>query len=262
MTGLYRHKRSNSPLLVSVPHAGTWLPDKMKQQLTAHGLALADTDWFVDRLYDWVPDTGAGLLVANCSRYVVDLNRPPDDAALYASPTPGLIPTKTFDGEPIYLDQSPDEKEKRDRIAKYWKPYHNTLRSELDQIKANFGYAILFDAHSIRSHIPTLFDGRLADLNLGTNDGSSAALDLVNIAAKVLEKFPHYSSVIDGRFKGGYITRYYGDPSNHVHALQLEMAQSVYMQEVPPLYDSKIAIRTQEMLKALLSELADWKPAL
>lgn len=261
MTTLFRHERSKSPLLVSVPHAGTCLPDEIKRRLAAPGLALEDTDWFVDCLYDWVPETGAGLLVANYSRYVVDLNRPPDNAALYASPTPGLIPEVTFAGEPIYQDQSPGEPEVKDRMTRYWQPYHAMLRSELDRIRAKFGYAILFDAHSIRSHVPALFDGRLPDLNLGTYDGRSAGVGLVKVAARVFSEHAHYSSVIDGRFKGGYITRHYGDPANHVHSLQLEMAQSVYMQEDPPRYDPKLAGGVQDLLKNLLSALVDWKPA-
>lgn len=259
---MFHHKSSSSPLLVSVPHAGTKLPDEMLHKLTSRGLALDDTDWFVDRLYDWVPDSGAGLLVAKYSRYVVDLNRPPDDAALYSSPTPGLIPTESFAGEPVYLGELPDELEKRDRVVRFWEPYHAQLESELERIRTVFGYAILFDAHSIRSRVPNLFVGQLPDLNLGTNDGRSADPGLVQTARLVLSKQTRYSSVVDGRFKGGYITRHYGNPENNVHALQLEIAQSVYMKEIPPQYDLTLARCAQDLLKSLLSALGNWKPEL
>lgn len=260
MTELFRLENATTPLLVSIPHAGTVLPDEMLLHLNERGMALADTDWFVDRLYDWVPETGAGLLVARYSRYVVDLNRPPDDAALYASPVPGLVPAETFDGEPIYMDRPPDEAAKRDRVNRYWIPWHARLQSELQRIKAKFGYVILLDAHSIRSRVPNLFKGKLPDLNLGTNNKSSADAGLVESAERVLSGQSGFTTVVDGRFKGGYITRHYGKPGDRVHALQLEMSQAVYMQESPPRYDTKLAQRVQGVLRDLLSALAEWKP--
>lgn len=260
MSELYKFQSCRLPLLVSVPHAGTALPDALDMQLSGAASTLPDTDWFVDRLVRWVPDIGAGLIVANYSRYVVDLNRPPDDAALYQGTTPGLVPRQTFSGLPVYRNGEPDADAVRARVKQYWWPYHHAIQRELDRLRQQFGYAILFDAHSIRSHVPRLFAGNLPDLNLGSFDGQSAAAGLLKVATAVLGNQHRYSHTLDGRFKGGYITRHYGQPDQHIHALQLEMSQTVYMHEDPPEYDHDAAARAGKLLKTLLLELISWEP--
>ena len=243
-----------------MPHSGTCLPEALADRLSVEAALLPDTDWFVDRLYRWAPDIGAGLIVANYSRYVVDLNRPPDDAALYQVASPGLVPRLTFSGLPVYRKGAPDSDAVRARINEYWRPYHQAVRRELDRVREKFAYAILFDAHSIRRRVPALFEGNLADLNLGSYDGRSATQSLLKTAMGVLGAQDSYSYTLDGRFKGGYITRHYGRPEQHVHALQLEMSQSVYMREEPPEYDSEAASGVRDLLKTLLLSLIEWHP--
>jgi N-formylglutamate amidohydrolase len=262
MNPVFSFQRGATPLLVSIPHAGIQLPEVIRTRLTEHALQLPDTDWFVDRLYHWVVDRGAGLLVANYSRYVIDLNRPPDNAALYSGPGTGLIPEQSFDGGPLYKEGSkPGKTEPAQRKAQYWQPYHEKLATELLQIRERFGYAILLDAHSIRSVVPRLFDGRLPDLNLGSNSGASADPGLVAASIEVLGGDSCYSAVLDGRFKGGYITRNFGMPGEKFHALQLEMAQTCYMHEQPPTYDQAKAARVQAVLCSFVDTLLEWSPS-
>ena len=262
MSELFNFQVGERPLLVSIPHAGTLLPASMATELSAGASSLPDTDWFVDRLYDWVPQLGAGLITARYSRYLIDLNRPPDDAALYRSETPGLIPLRTFSGTQVYTSEPPDAKEVAMRLSRYWQPYHRAIQHELERMREKFGYAILFDAHSIRSRVPGLFDGVLPDLNLGSFAGRSAAPGLVETAMNVIEDQDRYSHVKDGRFKGGFITRHYGRPEQNIHALQLEMAQTVYMHEDPPVYAIEAASRAREFLRILLSCLIEWSPVM
>jgi len=262
MKPVFTFQRGATPLLLSIPHAGTALPEGLAEKFTQQALRLPDTDWFVDRLYDWASEKGAGLLKANYTRYVIDLNRPPDDAALYTGPGTGLVPEQLFDGSPLYKKgSSPDAADLADRLAHFWRPYHEKLDSELEHIRARFGYAILLDAHSIRSEVPRLFAGRLPDFNLGSNSGTSAHPGLIARSFEVLGNDPHFSSVLDGRFKGGYITRNYGKPAEKLHALQLEMAQSCYMREDPPGYDTQKAEKVQAVLSNLVDVLLDWRPA-
>jgi N-formylglutamate amidohydrolase len=262
MKPVFSFRRGTTPLLVSIPHAGTAVPADIRPGMTGEALKLPDTDWFVDRLYDWVIERGAGLLVANYSRYVIDLNRPPDDAALYSGPGTGLLPVQLFDGGPLYRQganlgatQSPR------RLARYWKPYHEKLAAELKHIREQFGHAILLDAHSIRAEVPRLFEGRLPDLNLGSNSGASADSGLIAASFNALAADGRYSAVLDGRFKGGYITRQYGKPLEHCHALQLEMSQSIYMREEPPVYDPALASKVQAVLHGLVDVLLGWAPS-
>jgi N-formylglutamate deformylase len=208
---------------------------------------------------------GAGMIVAPMSRYVVDLNRPPDDAPLYdkagGSLQTGLVPTRTFSGTAIYAaGAEPDPMQARTRVEEYWKPYHQCLQSELERIRSMHGFAVLLDAHSIRSQEPLLFSGILPDLNLGSNDGRSAHRSLVESAAAAL-RHERYSMVVDGRFKGGYITRHYGSPRNEVHAVQLEMAQSAYMDEEARLWRGEHAEAMQDMLRNLVHALMQWQPS-
>jgi len=261
MNAIYTFHRGDTPLLVNVPHAGTVVPPEINKRLRIRVRQLPDTDWFVDRLYQWVTESGAGLLTANYSRYLIDLNRPPDDAALYDRAGTQLVPEYSFDGTELYRSgERPDKVEVRLRKEQFWQPYHDKIQMELQQIQQRHGFAILLDAHSIRSRVPLLFDGRLPDLNLGSYRGASADPGLVSGAAKALCSNPKYSFVLDGRFQGGYITRHYGQPSKGIHALQLEMVQDVYMREFPPEFDEMRAEKIQPVLRELLDSLLMWSP--
>lgn len=259
---IYELHEPLGPVLVCVPHAGTLLSDGLAERLTRAGRALPDTDWFVDRLWSWVTERGAGLLVATHSRYVVDLNRPADDTPLYAGPTTGLVPTETFAGEPLYPEGAePDAEDVAGRVDTHWRPYHEVLGATLEQLRERHGHAVLLDAHSIRSRVPRLFSGRLPDLNLGTWDGRSADPALAAAAWSALGQDEGFTRVRDGRFKGGHTTRHYGQPVQGIHALQLEMAQAAYMSEEPPVWHGERAARVQPVLQALLNALLDWRPA-
>ncbi len=258
---LWRIERADSasvPLIVNVPHAGIYLPPAIAQTLTPAGVAVPDTDWHVDRLYEFVPAMGATLMVATHSRIVVDLNRDPSGDALY----PGvsnteICPTATFANAPIYqADLAPDRAAIAARVAQYWQPYHTHLAAEIARIKAQHGYCILLDAHSIIGEAPRFFAGRLPDLNLGTADGKSCAAAFALGAFQVLSRAVGFTAVHNGRFKGGYITRHYGEPQHKVHALQLEMAQRCYMDEAwPHRYDESRAASLKAVLKKLVEAL-------
>ncbi len=251
------------PLIVNVPHAGTHLPPLIAQTLTAAGLQVPDTDWHVDKLYDFVPSLGATLMVATHSRIVVDLNRDPAGLEMYpgASNTE-ICPTTTFHDKPVYMaGMVPDAAAIRLRIEQYWLPYHTQLAAEIARLKARHGYCIVLDGHSIVSEAPRFFTGRLPDLNLGTADGRSCAPSLAQAAFDVLAGADGFSAVHNGRFKGGHITRQYGKPGNKVHALQLEMAQRCYMNEAAPhTYDGRRAEALKALLKQLAATLVDWRP--
>lgn len=251
----------DSAVLVNVPHAGTRLAPGMDDRLTDAARSLADTDWFVDELYDFAPGLGAGLAVATHSRYVIDLNRDPEDTPLYATPGTGLVPETAFDGNALYRDGAgPGDEEKQERLAQYWRPYHAALADELERLRARHGFAVLLDGHSIRSEVPRLFDGVLPDFNLGTWAGRSAAASLAEVAWQVLSTAPGRTHVRDGRFQGGYITRHYGKPSRGVHVLQLEMAQASYMVESPPRRDAGRLEAVQPVLSRLVEVLTRWRP--
>jgi len=262
MKPVFSFQRGVTPLLVSIPHAGLSVPQPIRDCLTLEARQLPDTDWFVDQVYQWVAEKGGGLLVANYSRYVVDLNRPPDNAALYADRGTGLLPMQTFSGKPLYQPgMQPGDDEVRERLQSFWAPYHQQLHTELQAIKQRFGHAVLFDAHSILSKVPRLFDGTLPDLNLGSYRGASASPGLVSECMVALGVDTRFSVVLDGRFQGGYITRNYGRPDSGIHALQLEMAQSAYMHEQPPAYDEQRAGRLLPLLQGLIDTLIKWSPA-
>lgn len=220
--------------MVSVPHAGTNLPPDIASRLTDTGRALVDTDWHVDRLWDFARALGATVLVAAYARTVVDLNRSPAGDALYPGQAETTIcPTESFDGEPLYAGRPPDAAEIAGRVVQYWQPYHNVLRQQLDRVRALHGAVHLLDAHSIRAVIPRLFAGRLPDLNYGTNSGASADPGLVARAMAATAP-AGFSQVLDGRFRGGHITRAFGDPARGVHAIQLEISQDTYLGEASP----------------------------
>jgi N-formylglutamate deformylase len=234
-----------------MPHTGTHIPDEIKERLTAAALALPDTDWHLEKLYDFLEDIGASVLVATHSRYVVDLNRPPDNANLYpGQDTTGVVPVDTFHKEPLYAGPVPSAEEAALRIEAYWKPYHAKLHATLQDLKGRHGYALLWDAHSIFSEVPRFFKGKLPDFNLGTADGASCA---AGIGGALLKHVEEYSAVLNGRFKGGYITRRYGGPARGVHAVQLELSEATYMEEMAPYrFREDLARRLRPQLRTLL----------
>ena len=250
-------------MLVSMPHVGVHVPDDIAARFSAAAKPLPDTDWHVDRLYDFLGGMGVPVLKATHSRYVTDLNRAPDGAALYPGQAgTGLVPVETFAGEALYGEgNAPGTEEIEERVEKYWRPYHAKLTQELARISKAQGYAILWDAHSIRSHVSRLFDGRLPDLNFGTGEGASADPGLAVGLMEIAGGQDDYSAVLNQRFTGGYITRHYGDPVIAVHAVQLELSQINYMQEDPPYaFDEARAEKLRPLLKRLVESARDFKP--
>jgi N-formylglutamate amidohydrolase len=255
MISIFNFHEGEAPLLVSVPHDGSHVPGEISKRMTPAGLSLPDTDWHVAELYDFVRELGASLLVANYSRYVVDLNRPSTDESLYAGQVAtGLCPVRTFAGDDIYGVNPPDAEEAARRVATYWQPYHDKIAETLAAMRKKHGYALLWDAHSIASRVPRLFDGELPELNIGTNGGLSCgpAHAAAVVEAAAAGPFGH---VLNGRFQGGFITRHYGDPVNHVHAVQLETAQRVYMDEQTRVFDPAKATRLRGTLRRMLDSL-------
>ena len=257
----FRFTPGATPLLISMPHLGTAIPDDIAAGMTEAGRAVPDTDWHLDRLYDFAAGLGAGLIMPANSRYVIDLNRPPDGAALYpgASNTE-LCPLTRFDDAPIYRDgRAPDEAEVARRRETYWRPYHERIAAELARLRREFGIAVLFDAHSIRSVVPRFFEGRLTDLNLGFGAGQTAAPDLIARLSAIAAGARGHSHAVDGRFKGGYITRHYGRPAQDVHAFQLELSQITSMDEDPPFaYRADVAEGVRPTLRALVEAMIAW----
>jgi N-formylglutamate deformylase len=239
-------------MLVSMPHVGTSIPFELQHHYAPRALDVEDTDWHLAQLYDFLPVLGISVLQPQYSRYVIDLNRPPDDAPMYpGAANTELCPTHFFNGDPLYKPgQEPTPHEVLRRRVAYWQPYHDALAAELARIKTTHGFALLWDAHSIRSHIPWLFEGKLPDLNMGTASGAAAATVVPDAAAAEVDGFTH---VINGRFKGGYITRHYGQPAQHVHAIQLEKCHSLYRQETLPFaYDEVLAAQLQPTLRRMV----------
>ncbi len=260
-TEVYRFIAGDSPLLVSIPHCGTAIPEALAQRMTEAGRAVPDADRHVDRLYDFAAEMGASVIAAKMARYVIDLNRPPDDKPLYpGADNTGLCPTTTFDYAPIYEPGAePDADEIAARLDAYWRPYHDRLSARLAEIKARHGVAVLFDAHSIRSRAPRFFEGRLPDLNLGTGGGKTSDPTLIARLVALCAAESRFSHVLDGRFKGGYITRAYGRPEKSIHAVQLELAQATYMDETPPFaYRAERAETLRPLLRRLLEAMIAW----
>ena len=255
--------RGTTPLVLSLPHVGTVIPDDLKSRFNERALHVEDTDWHLECLYDFALAMRASVIVPRVSRYVIDLNRPPDDTPMYpgASNTE-LCPTRFFNGDPLYVNGGgPDAAEIARRRAMYWQPYHDALRAELDRVRAQFGYGLLWDGHSIRSEIPWLFEGKLPDLNLGTASGTSCAASLREALVNELHRNSKLTHAADGRFKGGYITRNYGRPADNIHAVQMEMCQSLYMQESHPftmLHERAAEVRP--LLQRLLETMLTWSP--
>jgi N-formylglutamate deformylase len=258
-----RFRTGTAPLLVSMPHVGTHVPRELAARMTDAALALPDTDWHLERLYDFLDALRASVLIATHSRYVVDLNRPPDNANLYpGQDTTGLVPVDTFARAPVYRSGAePTEAEIAARVERYWQPYHARLAAELDRLRTVHGYALLWDAHSIASEVPRFFAGRLPDLNLGTAGGASCAGAIEEAVGAAAQRATGYSAALNGRFTGGYITRRYGRPGERVHAIQLELAEITYMDEAPPFeFDEARAARLRPHLRAMLAAMVGAAP--
>ena len=247
--------RGSAPLLISLPHDGSHIPDAIAARMRPGAQRSVDTDWHVGRLYEPLAKAlGASVIRPMASRYVVDLNRPADGQALYPGRREtGLVSTIGFGGEPLYLDGAePSAEEIQRRVNEFWRPYHDALSQELDRLRAEHGRVVLWEGHSIRSRVPMLFEGQLPDFNLGTADGASCRPTLQAKLQAVLEGQSRYSFVVNGRFKGGYITRHYGSPDSGVEAVQLELAQLNYMDEDSFAYDEAKAVPLQATIDRLL----------
>lgn len=245
----------NQPVLISMPHNGQEIPDDIKATMTETGLAVPDTDWYLDRLYDFAAQLGASVIAPKYNRYVIDLNRNINGENLYpGANSTELCPTTAFDLSPLYFaDMQPDEQEITRRIELYWQPYHQALQSEIARLKAEHGFVVLLEAHSILSHVPRFFEGQLPDFNFGSNQGESCSDELVNAIEAI--NFAPYSQVTNGRFKGGYITRHFGQPQRNIEAIQLELSQATYLDESSLGYDTSKAEQVKPKLVALVDTL-------
>ena len=251
-------------MILGLPHTGTNLPDAVMDKLNDTGRAIADTDWHIDTLYDGLlPDVTT--VRTRTHRYVIDVNRDPSGVSLYPGQnTTTLCPLTDFEGRPIYCNgKEPRADEIEARRNAYHTPYHDALRDEIARVKAQYGFAVLYDCHSIRSRIPFLFDGTLPDFNIGTNGGTTCASDIQDLVVSICANADGYKSVLNGRFKGGWTTRHFGDPSNAIHAIQMELAQSTYLiEEASPWdLDAEKAGRLRSHLTKILTKLNSWRPA-
>jgi N-formylglutamate deformylase len=260
----YTLHEGTAPLLVSLPHDGTALPEAVAAKMTKAGRRVPDTDWHVGKLYAFARELGASVIVPRCSRYVADLNRDPEGHALYPGRAEtALVPVMTFAGEAIYAaGDEPGNREVARRKEMYWQPYHNALARELARMRERHPRVVLWDGHSIRSRVPMFFDGQLPDFNLGTANGASCSPELQVRLTDVLRERAdsgkgRYSHVVNGRFKGGYITRHYGRTDAGVEAVQLELAQYTYMDEDRFEYRPGRAAPVQDIIRALLRICVD-----
>jgi formiminoglutamase len=257
-------EKRDAPLILSMPHVGREVPDHVASQLTDKALELEDTDWWIDRLYDFGEELGATVIRATASRYVIDVNRDPSGASLYpGQATTGLCPATDFDGVSLYRNGSGPDDEEIDRHRRPWHTtYHEALAAEIARLRSRYPRVVLYDCHSIRSHVPRLFDGELPVFNIGTNGGASCAPELEAIVTSACaDAEPDgYDHVVNGRFRGGWITRHYGDPENGVHAVQMELAQRAYLtEEAPPWsFDPAKAEQLRAVLKPMLHRLSFW----
>ncbi|MGB7336750.1 MAG: N-formylglutamate deformylase [Salaquimonas sp.] len=253
--------QGDSPLVLGLPHTGTFVPDEIFERLTPLGKKLSDTDWHIEKLYDGlVPN--ATTVRATFHRYVIDANRDPSGVSLYPGQnTTGLVPMTDFDGKRLWISET-GEDEIEDRRKSFHAPYHEALEAELERIRAIHGYAILYDCHSIRSNIPFLFEGTLPDFNIGTNNGETCDREVEHAVVEICETASGYSSILNGRFKGGWTTRHYGRPKDGFHAIQMELAQSTHLktETLPFEYDDEKAERLRLHLKTILEAISDIKP--
>ena len=246
--------KGDSPLVLAQPHGGTEIPDAIFSRLSTTGQEKEDTDWHITRLYEGLLEQ-ATVINTPIHRYVIDANRDPSGQSLYPGQyTTGLCPTTTFDDRPLYIEgQAPSLDEITDRQRQYHQPYHDVVREQLERVHQRHGYVVLYDCHSIRSVVPCLFDGKLPDLNIGTNDGNSCSQKITLAVENVCAVSSQYSSIFNGRFKGGWTTRHYGKPDAGYHAIQMELSQCSYMQETHPWqYDTTKAQRLRALLKDTL----------
>jgi formiminoglutamase len=267
MTKWLHVERGEAPLVIAIPHTGALIPTEIEERFVSPWLARVDTDWWMELLYDFAPTMSATMVRTEISRAVIDVNRDPSGASLYpGQATTELCPTTTFDGVPLYREgMAPDDNEIARRRATWFAPYHEHLQAEIDRLRRTYKHIVVYDAHSIRSHIPRLFDGELPTFNVGTNNGATCDAALRDAISRIVATSgePH---VVDGRFRGGWTTRHYGRPETGVHAVQMELAQRGYMQEPdalgaanwPTSYDPSRATRTRETLKAVLSACLDF----
>lgn len=250
--------QGDSPVILGMPHGGTWLPDALTARLNANGRALADTDWHIDRLYAGLLP-GATVVASNVHRYAIDANRDPAGVSLYPGQnTTALCPVTDFDGTPIWSEgQEPSQDEILARRAAFHAPYHAALQAEVDRVKARHGVAILYDCHSIRSLIPFLFEGELPHFNIGTNDGATCSGLVQTATAAPCAAARTFSTVVNGRFKGGWTTRHYGRPQDGTHAIQMEIAQRAYLaaEQAPWSFDATRAEAARDVLRQILVQL-------
>jgi N-formylglutamate deformylase len=256
-------QRGTGPIVLGLPHAGTYVPKKVADALNAAGRKLADTDWHIDQLYAGVlPEVTT--VRANFHRYVIDANRDPDGASLYPGQnTTTLVPLTDFEGQDVW-DTPPSQAEIEARRHAFHAPYHAALEAELTRVRALHGIAILYDCHSIRSEIAFLFNGTLPDFNIGTNEGATCAPEIEAAVTAICARADGYTSTANGRFKGGWTTRHYGRPDEGIHAIQMELAQSTYLtrEAAPWTYDAGKAATLRPHLTSILIALADLAPAL
>jgi N-formylglutamate deformylase len=263
--------RGDAPMILSLPHTGTILPDHLASRYASPWQARRDADWWIDRLYDFARDQGITILRTRISRSVIDVNRDPSGASLYpGQATTGLCPLTDFDGGALYLPgQEPGEMSVEERLDRYFAPYHMALQDEIARLRQRHARLVLYDAHSIRSRIPRLFEGVLPECNIGTNDGVSADSALTSAIAGLCAEAGR-SAVLNGRFKGGYITRHYAAPEQGVHAVQMELACRAYMQEPdgpiseanwPSPYDENLAAPMRGTLEKIFTLCLDFAAA-
>jgi N-formylglutamate deformylase len=263
--------RGEAPLILSLPHTGTDIPDHLAARYVSLWQARRDADWWIDQLYDFAQAQGITVLRTRVSRSVIDVNRDPSGASLYpGQATTGLCPLIDFDGGALYHPgQEPDEMGIEERLDRYFDPYHLVLRGEIARLRARHPRLVLYDAHSIRSRIPRLFEGVLPECNIGTNDGAAADPALTEAITRLCAD-AGYSLVVNGRFKGGYITRHYAAPKGGVHAVQMELACRAYMREPegaiseanwPPDYDAAFAAPMRDTLRRIFALCLDFAAA-
>ena len=255
---VFSYQKGNSPVVMSFPHDGMLLPPEIKNHFNTLGQQVPDTDWFVNQLYSFLAELDVSFFIPDYSRYVVDLNRSSQGGSLYPGQyETSVCPVATFDDVSIYnAGCEPNGDEIQRRITAYWQPYHDHIRSELERVKALHGYAILWDAHSIRGVVPQLFAGVLPELNFGTAAGTSCALDILKRVTDIAHAQNDFSVVENARFKGGFITRHYGNPADNIHTIQLEINQSIYMSdEQPAALDDEKCARLRPLLKQFITAL-------
>jgi formiminoglutamase len=258
MSEVYTLERGSSPIILGLPHTGTYVPPEIWKRLNSNGRILADTDWHIEQLYDGLLP-GASRVRALFHRYVIDANRDPAGVSLYPGQnTTTLVPETDFDGLPIWQEgQGPSQADVAERTQRFHAPYHAALAEEIARVRAQHGIAVVFDCHSIRSNIPFLFEGKLPVFNIGTADGTTCDPTIETAAVEIARAATGFTHILNGRFKGGWTTRFYGKPEQGVHAIQLELAQDTHLQaEAPPFaFSADKAERLQGHLRQMLQRI-------